>query len=61
MPRWTDALPAFAADTELSGSHVNNLWNGVHFITTIRAARASTWGVQEVEDACVQQLSSLRA
>jgi hypothetical protein len=59
--QWTDALPAFAADTELSGSHVNNLWNGVHFIMTIRAAWAPTWGVQEVMDACVQQLASLPA
>ena len=59
--QWTDALPAFATDTELSCSYVNKLWNGVNFIMTIRAARASTWGVREVEDACVprQQLASL--
>jgi hypothetical protein len=57
--QWTAALPAFAADTELSGSHVNNLWGGVHSIMTIRAARSSTWGVQEVEDACSLQLASL--
>ena len=54
-------MPAFAADTELSGSHVNNLWGGVHSIMTIRATRFSTWGVQEVEDACCEQLASLPA
>ena len=59
--QWTTALPAFAADTELSGSIVNNLWGGVHFIMTIRAARSSSWGVQEVEDACNSQLASLPA
>ena len=58
---WTAALPAFAADTELSGSHVNNLWGGVHSIMTIRATRSPTWGVQEVEDACCEQLASLPA
>jgi hypothetical protein len=58
---WTAALPAFAADTELSGSHVNNLWGGVHSIMTIRATRSPTWGVQEVEDACCEQLAFLPA
>ena len=58
---WTAALPAFTADTELSGSHVNNLWGGVHFIMSIRAARSSSWGVQEVADACCEQLASLPA
>jgi hypothetical protein len=56
---WNDALLAFPSDVELSGSHVNNLWGGVHFIMTVRASRSSTWGVPEVEEACAQQLASL--
>ena len=58
---WQEALPAFAADGELSGSHVDNLWRGAHFIFTVRAARSATWGVPEVETACNEQLSSLSA
>ena len=56
---WNDALLAFPSDGELSGTHINNLWGGVHFIMTVRASRSSTWGVPEVEEACAQQLSSL--
>ena len=58
---WQEALPAFAADGELSGSHVENLWRGATFIFTVRAARSSTWGVPEVEEACTAQLASLPA
>ena len=58
---WQEALPAFAADGELSGSHVENLWRGAHFILTVRAACSTTWGVVEVEEACNEQLSSLPA
>ena len=56
---WNDALLAFPSDGELSGTHINNLWSGIHFIMTVRAARSATWGVPEVEEACAQQLSSL--
>ncbi len=58
---WQEALPAFAADGELSGSHVENLWRGAHFILTVWAARSTTWGVPEVETACNEQFSSLPA
>jgi hypothetical protein len=53
---WIDALPAFSSNGELSSSHVNNLWGGVHFIMTVRAAQSATWGVPEVEEACNQPL-----
>ena len=58
---WQEALPEFAADGELSGSHVENLWRGATFIFTVRAARSATWGVPEVEEACNAQLTSLPA
>ena len=34
---WNDALIAFPSDGELSGTHIENLWGGVHFIMTVRA------------------------
>ncbi len=40
---------------------VNNLWSGVTFVFTLRAARATHWNCQEVEDACRFQLDSLPA
>jgi hypothetical protein len=38
---------------------VNNLWSAVTFIFTLRAARATHWNCQEVEDACRLQLHAL--
>ena len=58
---WQEALPAFASDGKLSGSHVENLWRGAHFILTVRAARLATLGAAEVEEACNTQLSSFPA
>ena len=45
--QWTDLVPAFARDQELSGTHVSRLWNYVTFVNRICAARAAAWGVPE--------------
>ena len=54
---WRDILPSFALDHELSSSSVNTLWDGVSYILSFRAARASEWGVPEVFEACKKQLA----
>jgi hypothetical protein len=58
---WHTMIAAFAADTELSSTHSNTLWQGPIFIMRLRAARAATWGVPEVETACREQLAALPA
>ena len=42
--RWSKA-----PTQEISSTHINNLWAGASFIMTIRASRAASWGVPEVE------------
>jgi hypothetical protein len=44
---------------ELSGTNVNRLWEGVSFVMQARAARTSTWGCNEVADACRAQYEAL--
>jgi hypothetical protein len=56
---WNEILPSFTGPAELSSTHVNQLWLGVTFIMTLRAARAGDWGVPEIDTACRQQLSDL--
>ena len=56
---WRDILPSFALDYELSNSSVNTLWDGVSYILSFRAARASEWGVTEVFEACKKQLADI--
>ena len=57
--QWVKMLPAFQSPAELSSTHTNNLWAGATFIMTIRAARATTWGVPEVAQGCRDQLDAL--
>jgi hypothetical protein len=52
-------LPAFQSPAELSSTHINTLWAGATFIMTIRASRAASWGVPEVEQSCRAQLEAL--
>jgi hypothetical protein len=58
---WPALLQAFHGAHEIASTLVNNLWSGVTFVMTLRAARATHWNVQEVEDAYRFQLDSLPA
>ena len=57
--QWVEMLPAFQSPAELSSTHINTLWAGATFIMTIRASRAASWGVPEVEQSCRAQLEAL--
>ena len=56
--QWVEMLPAFQSPAELSSTHINTLWAGATFIMTIRASRAASWGVPEVEQSCRAQLEA---
>ena len=58
---WAEMRPSFCSTSELSSTDVNRLWAAVTFVLTIRAARAMTWGVAEVAEACQAQLDALPA
>ena len=57
--QWVGMLSASQSPAELSSTHINNLWSGATFIMTIRAARAASWGVPEIEAGCLTQLEAL--
>jgi hypothetical protein len=56
---WPTLFLAMHGDHEIASTMVNNLWSAVTFIFTLRAARATHWNCQEVEDACRLQLNAL--
>ena len=59
--QWPALFAALQGDHEIASTLVNNLWSGVTFVFTLRAARATHWNCQEVEDACRHQLDALPA
>jgi hypothetical protein len=59
--QWPALLQAFNGDHEIASTSVNSLWSAITFVMTLRAARATYWNVQEVEEACRFQLDSLPA
>jgi hypothetical protein len=56
---WPTLFLAMHGDHEIANTMVNNLWSGVTFVFTLRAARATHWNCKEVEDACRLQLHAL--
>jgi hypothetical protein len=56
---WTAISAALPRDQEISGTSLTRLWEGVSYVMRTRAARASTWGVNEVSSACRVQFESL--
>jgi hypothetical protein len=59
--QWPALFAALQSDHEIASTLVNNLWSCVTFVFTLRAARATHWNCQEVEDACRHQLDALPA
>jgi hypothetical protein len=58
---WEAMEYSFSGASEISGTNVSRLWDGVTFIMQARAARSLSWGCPEVSAACQEQLDSLPA